>query len=116
MRVCVCVTCLSALSGRMTGMSLSTCYCGNTGVERILEIRVSTESLTFSGEENSFPAVLSRDPRTRDLSPHESGALTTELSPHPLRFQLIPVTKPLFSDSQQGQATLNLYLVALMTH
>ena len=54
-----------------------TCYCGNTGVERIP--KQESAQKVDPGEENSpaAPAGI----RTRNLFDHESGALTTELSP-----------------------------------
>ena len=53
-----------------------TCYCGNTGVERIPKW-VSTESQPWR---RKFSRCSSRDSNPRPLN-HESGALTTELSP-----------------------------------
>ena len=54
-----------------------TCYCGNTGGGTDTEIRVSTESRPWRRE---FSRRACRDSNTRPFS-HESGALTTELSP-----------------------------------
>ena len=62
----------------MTGIFF-TCYCGNTGVERIPKIRVSTESRPWR---RKFSRRSSRDSNPRPYN-HESGALTTELSPPP---------------------------------
>ena len=56
-----------------------TCYCGNTGVERILKIRVSTESRPWR---RKFSRRSSRDSNPIPFN-HKSGALTTELSPPP---------------------------------
>ena len=52
------------------------CYCGNTGVERIPDW-VSTESWPLR---RKFSHHSSRDSNPRPFN-HESGALTTELSP-----------------------------------
>ena len=53
-----------------------TCYCGNTGMERIPKW-VSTESRS---RRIKFSRRSSRDSNPRPFN-HESGALTTELSP-----------------------------------
>ena len=52
---------------------------GNTGVERIPKLRVSTESRPWR---RKFSRRSSRDSNPRPFN-HESGALTTELSPPP---------------------------------
>ena len=54
-----------------------TCYCGNTGGGTDTEIRVSTESRPWR---RKFSRRSSRDSNPRPFN-HESGALTTELSP-----------------------------------
>ena len=56
-----------------------TCYCGNTGGGTDTEIRVSTESRPWR---RKFSRRSSRDSNPRPFN-HESGALTTELSPPP---------------------------------
>ena len=57
-----------------------TCYCGNTGVERMdTEIRVSTESWPWR---RKFSRRSCRDSNPWPFD-HESGALTTEPSPPP---------------------------------
>ena len=54
-----------------------TCYCGNTGGGMDTEIRVSTESWPWR---RKFSCHSSRDLNPPPFD-HESGALTTELSP-----------------------------------
>ena len=56
-----------------------TCYCGNTGVERILKW-VSTESWH---RRRKFSSRSCRDSNLRPFN-HESGAVTTERSPLPI--------------------------------
>ena len=58
------------------------CYCGNTEVERISEMRISTESRSWR---RKFSRLSCRDSNPRPFD-HESGALTTELSPPPVLF------------------------------
>ena len=55
---------------------LFTCCCGNTGVERYPN---KSAQKVDPGEEH--PPSASAGTRTHDLSNHESGDLTTELSP-----------------------------------
>ena len=57
-----------------------TCYCGNTGGGTDTEIRVSTDSRPWR---RKFSHRSCRDSNPRPFS-HESGALTTELSPPPM--------------------------------
>ncbi len=70
-----------------------TCYCGNTGVERIPKW-VSTESRPWR---RKFSRRSSRDSNQRPFN-HESGALTTELSPPLiLGMKTLPITINNFS-------------------
>ena len=77
MYACLAVTC--HLHFWQNDRDFFTCYCGNTGVERIPKIRVSTESRPLR---RKFSRRSSRDSNPRPFN-HESGALTTELSPPP---------------------------------
>ena len=57
-----------------------TCYCGNTGVERGYRNKSQHRKSTL--EKKNSPRRSSRDSNPRPFN-HESGALTTELSPPP---------------------------------
>ena len=59
-------------------------FCGNTGGGMDTEIRVSTESRPWR---RKFSRRSCRDSNPRPFN-HESGALTTELSPPPLFFHM----------------------------
>ena len=73
---CLAVTCHLRFLAEWPGSF--TCYCGNTGVERIAKW-VSTESRPWR---RKFSHRSSRDSNPQSFN-HESGALTTELSPPP---------------------------------
>ena len=74
---CLAVTCHLHFLAEWPGFF--TCYCGNTGGGTDTEIRVSTESRPWR---RKFSRRSSRDSNPRPFN-HESGALTTELSPPP---------------------------------
>ena len=74
---CLAVTCHLHFLAEWPGFF--TCYCGNTGGGTDTEIRVSTESRLWR---RKFSRRSSRDSNPRPFN-HESGALTTELSPPP---------------------------------
>ena len=75
---CLAVTCHLHFWAEWLGFF--TCYCGNTGGGTDTEIRVSTESRPWR---RKFYRRSSRDSNPRPFN-HESGALTTELSPPPM--------------------------------
>ena len=74
---CLAVTCHLHFLAEWSGFF--TCYCGNTGGGTDTEVRVSTESRPWR---RKFSRRSSRDSNPRPFN-HESGALTTELSPPP---------------------------------
>ena len=79
---CLAVTC--HLHFWQNDRDFFTCYCGNTGGGTDTEIRVSTESRPWR---RKFSRRSSRDSNPRPFN-HESGALTTELSPPPAQYHI----------------------------
>ena len=92
---CLAVTC--HLHFWQNDRDFFTCYCGNTGGGTDTEIRVSTESRPWR---RKFSRRSSRDSNPRPFN-HESGALTTELSPPPLKGgnHHLPLSSPHFLNS-----------------